>query len=245
MNFNRLYAAFAAAALCLAATTQAKATINQAGNLLWTADLPGLATDASVTATNPWGAYHLANGFNAQYGTGHGTVDFAGGSGYPGWIGNGAYVGWVSPAPGLASIGNYLESYEGGPITVTPVESSGLSDAYLGFLTQSTSSFNVTLYSGSTSLGEITAAQLDSAAAASGYAWINIDVANGGTFTTAVFSPTATTAVDRVFEISYGTSAESLGSAPAPLPALAGTLPGLAAAALGMFGLRRRGSLRA
>jgi hypothetical protein len=102
---------------------------------------------------------------------------------------------------------------------------------------QSTSAFNVTLYNGAASLGEITAAQIESAVAVNGAGWINVDVAGGGTYTSAVFSPTNSTAT-YVFEISYGTTSESLGAA--PLPALAGTIPGFAAAILGMFGLRRR-----
>jgi hypothetical protein len=45
---TKLSAAFAAAA-CLMAASQAHATVNQSGNLLWSADLPGLATGPSVT----------------------------------------------------------------------------------------------------------------------------------------------------------------------------------------------------
>ena len=45
---TKLSATFAAV-FCLMAASQAKATVNVAGNLLWTADLPGEASDASVT----------------------------------------------------------------------------------------------------------------------------------------------------------------------------------------------------
>ena len=132
----------------------------------------------------------------------------------------------------MAATTNYLLSWDGGPITMTTPKS----ESYLGFLMQSNSAFNVTLYNGAASLGEITAAQIESALPVNGAGWINVDVAGGGTYTSAVFSPTTQT--DLVFEISYGTTSESLGAA--PLPALAGTIPGFAAAILGMFGLRRR-----
>ena len=74
-----------------------------------------------------------------------------------------------------------------------------------------------------------------------GAGWINIDVTGGGTYTSAVFSEVNPhTDGDYVFEISYGTTSEYIGPGSAPLPALAGTLPGFAAAVLGMLGLRRR-----
>jgi hypothetical protein len=142
----------------------------------------------------------------------------------------------------LAATTNYLESYEAGPITMTTPKS----ESYLGFLMQSTSAFNVTLYNGAASLGEITAAQIKSALPVNGAGWINVDVAGGGTYTSAVFSATnPDNEIDLVFEISYGTTSESMTTLTpltdgAPLPALAGTIPGFAAAILGMFGLRRR-----
>jgi hypothetical protein len=226
----KLSAAFAAV-FCLVAAGQAKATVNVAGNLLWSGDLPGLATDASVTpvviSINPGG---WLNGTWAFTNSGAAFSGYA----YPSWVGTGPWYGATSPAPGLAATTNYLLSYYGGPITMTTPKS----ESYLGFLMQSNSAFNVTLYNGAASLGEITAAQIESAATVNGAGWINVDVAGGGTYTSAVFSPTNPTDRDYVFEISYGTTSESLVAA--PLPALAGTIPGFAAAILGMFGLRRR-----
>jgi len=225
----KLSAAFAAV-FCLVAAGQAKATVNVAGNLLWSGDLPGLATDASVTpvviSTNGW--------WNNSWGFTNSGAAFSGDAAYPGWVATGPWYRATSPAPGLAATTNYLVSNQGGPITMTTPKS----ESYLGFLMPSNNAFNVTLYNGAASLGEITAAQIESAVAVNGAGWINIDVANGGTYTKAVFSPTNTTGNDYVFEISYGTTSESLGAA--PLPALAGTIPGFAAAILGMFGLRRR-----
>jgi hypothetical protein len=214
------------------AASQAKATVNVAGNLLWSGDLPGLATDASVTpvviSTAGWwtGGWAFTNSGAAFSGNA---------TSYTNGVYTGPILGTRSPGPGLAATTNYLLSYYGGPITMTTPKS----ESYLGFLMQSNSAFNVTLYNGAASLGEITAAQIESAVAVNGAGWINVDVAGGGTYTSAVFSPTnPNTDSDRVFEISYGTTSESLGAA--PLPALAGTIPGFAAAILGMFGLRRR-----
>ena len=225
---TKLSATFAAV-FCLMAASQAKATVNVAGNLLWSGDLPGLATDASVTpvvfSTTAW--------WGGVWGFTHSGAAFSGNA-YPGVVQTGPYDGATSPAPGLAKTTNYLWSYWGGPITMTTPKS----ESYLGFLMQSNTAFNVTLYNGAASLGEITAAQIESAVAVNGAGWINVDVAGGGTYTSAVFSPTNPTDRDYVFEISYGTTSESLGAA--PLPALAGTIPGFAAAILGMFGLRRR-----
>ena len=225
----KLSAAFAAV-FCLVAAGQAKATVNVAGNLLWSGDLPGLATDASVTPVviSTAGAWYNIWGF-----TNSGAAFSGNTAGLPGSVWTGPQFGAISPAPRFAATTNYLESDEGGPITMTTPKS----ESYLGFQMQSNSAFNVTLYNGAASLGEITAAQIESAVAVNGAGWINIDVANGGTYTKAVFSPT-TTDPDYVFKISYGTTSESLVAA--PLPALAGTIPGFAAAILGMFGLRRR-----
>ena len=226
---TKLSATFAAV-FCLMAAGQAKATVNVAGNLLWSGDLPGLATDASVTPV----VISTAGWWTGGWGFTNSGAAFSGDTaGYPGWVETGPYRGAIS-APGLAATTNYLLSYEGGPITMTTPKS----ESYLGFLMPSNNAFNVTLYNGAALLGEITAAQIESAVAVNGAGWINIDVANGGTYTKAVFSPTNTTGNDYVFEISYGTTSESLGAA--PLPALAGTIPGFAAAILGMFGLRRR-----
>jgi len=218
------------------AVCQAKAGVNQTGNLLWTADLPGVATDASVTpvvisAASSWGGiWSFANS---------GATFSGNASAYPGSVMTGPKAGSVAPASGWSSTTNYMLSSRGGSVTMTAPKQ----ESYLGFLTAA-GPFNVTLYNGGTSLGTITAAQLSSAALADGYAWINIDVASGGTYTSAVFSETTPTAdSDRVYFISYGTASESLGAA--PLPALAGTLPGLTAALLGMLGLRRRGGRRA
>ena len=228
---TKLSATFAAV-FCLMAASQAKATVNVAGNLLWSGDLPGLATDASVTpvvfSTTAW--------WGGVWGFTHSGAAFSGNTtSLPGSVWTGPAWGATLPAPGLAATTNYLESWYGGPITMTTPKS----ESYLGFLMQSNSAFNVTLYNGAASLGEITAAQIESAVAVNGAGWINVDVAGGGTYTSAVFSPTnPNTDVDQVFEISYGTTSESLGAA--PLPALAGTIPGFAAAILGMFGLRRR-----
>jgi len=221
---TKLSATFAAV-FCLMAASQAKATVNVAGNLLWSGDLPGLATDASVTpvvisSNGNWGYEWFFTNSGATF------------SG-PGEVRTGPNLGPASPAPGLAATTNYLVSYLDRSITMTTPKS----ESYLGFLMQSTSAFNVTLYNGAASLGEITAAQIESALPVNGAGWINVDVAGGGTYTSAVFSPTNSTAT-YVFEISYGTTSESLGAA--PLPALAGTIPGFAAAILGMFGLRRR-----
>ena len=231
----KLSAAFAAV-FCLVAAGQAKATVNVAGNLLWSGDLPGLATDASVTpvvisTAGAWGEGWAFTNSGAVFS----------GSAYPDWVWTGPQYGAISPAPGLAKTTNYLGSWEAGSITMTTPKS----ESYLGFLMQSNSAFNVTLYNGAASLGEITAAQIESAVAVNGAGWINIDVANGGTYTKAVFSPTIRYDNDYVFEISYGTTAESMTTLTpltdgAPLPALAGTIPGFAAAILGMFGLRRR-----
>ena len=226
---TKLSATFAAV-FCLMAASQAKATVNVAGNLLWSGDLPGLATDASVTPVviSTVGYWKGVWGF-----TNSGAAFSGNATSYPGWVYTGPWSGPFSPGPGLAKTTNYLVSYEGGPITMTTPKS----ESYLGFLMESNYAFNVTLYNGAASLGEITAAQIESAVAVNGAGWINVDVAGGGTYTSAVFSPTNSTAT-YVFEISYGTTSESLGAA--PLPALAGTIPGFAAAILGMFGLRRR-----
>jgi len=219
------------------AAGQAKATVNVAGNLLWSGDLPGLATDASVTPV----VISTAGWWTGGWGFTNSGAAFSGDTaGYPGWVETGPYRGAIS-APGLAATTNYLLSYEGGPITMTTPKS----ESYLGFLMQSNYAFNVTLYNGAASLGEITAAQIKSALPVNGAGWINVDVAGGGTYTSAVFSPTNPTDRDYVFEISYGTTAESMTTLTpltdgAPLPALAGTIPGFAAAILGMFGLRRR-----
>ena len=121
-------------------------------------------------------------------------------------------------------------------------------EAYLAFVTnfeEYTRPFGVTLYNGSTLVGEITSAQLASGLSD---AWgpdaeyVNISVANGGTYTSAVFTGNDNSLL---FAISYGSAAEDLTTLTpltdgVPLPALAGTLPGFAAAVLGMFGLRRR-----
>jgi len=233
----KLSAAFAAV-FCLVAAGQAKATVNVAGNLLWSGDLPGLATDASVTPVviSTAGAWYNIWGF-----TNSGAAFSGNTAGLPGSVWTGPQFGAISPAPRFAATTNYLESDEGGPITMTTPKS----ESYLGFLMQNYTAFNVTLYNGAASLGEITAAQIESAVAVNGAGWINIDVANGGTYTKAVFSPTIRYDNDYVFEISYGTTAESMTTLTpltdgAPLPALAGTIPGFAAAILGMFGLRRR-----
>jgi hypothetical protein len=231
---TKLSATFAAV-FCLMAASQAKATVNVAGNLLWSGDLPGLATDASVTPVviSTGGAWSGAWGGSGVWAFTNSGATFSGNA-YPGWVDTGPDRGAISPAPGLAATTNWLRSWQGGPITMTTPKS----ESYLGFLMQSNSAFNVTLYNGAAPLGEITAAQIESAVAVNGAGWINVDVAGGGTYTSAVFSPTAGTDVDLVAEISYGTTSESLGAA--PLPALAGTIPGFAAAILGMFGLRRR-----
>jgi len=225
----KLSAAFAAV-FCLVAAGQAKATVNVAGNLLWSGDLPGLATDASVTPV----VISTVGGWTGGWGFTNSGAAFSGNTaGYFGEVGTGPEWGALSPGTGLAATTNYLESWYGGPITMTTPKS----ESYLGFLMPSNYAFNVTLYNGAASLGEITAAQIESALPVNGAGWINVDVAGGGTYTSAVFSPTNSTAT-YVFEISYGTTSESLGAA--PLPALAGTIPGFAAAILGMFGLRRR-----
>ena len=234
---HKLSAAFAAV-FCLVAAGQAKATVNVAGNLLWSGDLPGLATDASVTPV----VISTVGGWTGGWGFTNSGAAFSGNTaGYFGEVGTGPEWGALSPGTGLAATTNYLESWYGGPITMTTPKS----ESYLGFLMPSNYAFNVTLYNGAASLGEITAAQIESAVAVNGAGWINIDVANGGTYTKAVFSPTIRYDNDYVFEISYGTTAESMTTLTpltdgAPLPALAGTIPGFAAAILGMFGLRRR-----
>jgi hypothetical protein len=242
---NKLSAVFAAA-FCLVATGQAKATVNQAGSLLWTADLPGLATDVSVIPVVLFANY-LSSNFANSYGEGNGSwVAFRGSVGYPGWIATGVAAGPIVPGSGLATTTNYIESSGGGPITMTPnVSAQSVPVRYLGFLTQKTSSFNVTFYDDSTVLGEITAAQLDTAASANGYAWINVDVANGFGYTSVVLSETnPNTDVDRMFYISFGPASESIGPESVPLPALAGTIPGFAAVVIGMLGLRRSRGIR-
>jgi hypothetical protein len=111
-------------------------------------------------------------------------------------------------------------------------------EAYLGFETKAGSSFTVTLWNGATLEGSISSAMLNSVAAASGgSAWINIDVANGGSFNYVDFTEALpTTDTDYVYDISYGNASQPIA---VPLPALAGTVPGFAAAVLGMLGLRR------
>ena len=228
------------------AASQAKAAVTQTGSLLWSGDLSGLATDASVTP--------VVN--SAAGGVGFWWQDFSVTYSGATFSGSPAHGGGIWPGPYNfnemnvnTGTSNYLFSYQGGSITMaTPSPES-----YLGFLVQSpyvvfgtwqpTSEFNVTLYNGSALLGEITSAQLTSAASAHGSAWINIDVANGGKYTSAVFSLNASTDIATVLDISYGTTSESLSAA--PLPALAGTIPGFAAAVLGMFGLRRSRGRRA
>jgi len=239
---NKLSAAFAAV-LCLMAANHAKATVTQTGSLLWSGDLTGLQTGPSITPVviNDQQAYGGVFSFPNSGATFSGDASTSGGGVIrPGWPGAEKMV----PATGLAATTNYLWDYHGGSITMT----TPAPESYLGFLTAAsgvptswTDPFNITLFSGTTSLGEITSAQLESAAVANGYAWININVANGGTYTSAVFSETYPTLEStKVFDISYGTT-----SVAAPLPALAGTLPGFAAAILGMIGLRRRGSRHA
>jgi hypothetical protein len=235
---TKLSAAFAAV-FCLVAAGQAKATVNVAGNLLWSGDLPGLATDASVTpVVISTSAYRYG-----VWGFTYSGAAFSGNANpYPGVVWTGPYYGALTPGTGLAATTNYLESNKGGPITMTTPKS----ESYLGFLMESNYAFNVTLYNGAASLGEITAAQIKSALPVNGAGWINVDVAGGGTYTSAVFSATnPDNEIDLVFEISYGTTSESMTTLTpltdgAPLPALAGTIPGFAAAILGMFGLRRR-----
>jgi len=234
VKMNAKPCAYFAAAFCLLAAGHAKATVNQAGNLLWSADLPGVATDVSVTPVVISSQQAIMNGgFSWSYS----GANFSGPANPYGfnWIWSGPLYGSIAPGTGLATTTNYLQTLGVRPITMT----TPAPESYLGFLMQSTSAFSVTLYNGTTSLGEITGAQIESAVAANGGGWINIDVANGGTYTTAVFSETGTL-YNRVFDISYGTASESIGSGPAPIPALAGTIPGFAATILGMFGLRRR-----
>jgi len=227
------------------AATQAKATVNQAGNLLWTADLPGVATDASVTpvvfSTSATSGYH--SGFSWTYSGATFSGDSSTGAG--GVVQTGMAVGSYSPAVGVAATTNYIRSYAGGSILMTMPGP----ESYLGFLAQNWASQNfneVILINGAGVVGYVTAAQIDSAAGTNGYAWINIDVANGGTYTKALFS-LAQNSVGLLFDISYGTTSESLTSLTnaAPVPALAGTLPGFAAAVLGMLGFRRRAARRA
>ena len=242
---NKLSAVFAAV-FCLTAVGQARATVNQAGNLLWTADLPGVATDASVTpvvfSTSATSGYH--SGFSWTYSGATFSGDSSTGAG--GVVQTGMAVGSYSPAVGVAATTNYILSYAGGNILMTMPGP----ESYLGFLAQNWASQNfseVVLINGATVVGFVTAAQIDSAAGANGYAWINIDVANGGTYTKALFSQAAQNSVSLMFDISYGTTSESLTSLTntAPVPALAGTLPGFAAAVLGMLGFRRRAARRA
>jgi hypothetical protein len=227
------------------AATQAKATVNQAGNLLWTADLPGVATDASVTpvvfSTSATSGYH--SGFSWTYSGATFSGDSSTGAG--GVVQTGMAVGSYSPAVGVAATTNYIRSYAGGSILMTMPGP----ESYLGFLAQNWASQNfneVILINGAGVVGYVTAAQIDSAAGTNGYAWINIDVANGGTYTKALFS-LAQNSVGLLFDISYGTTSESLTSLTnaAPVPALAGTLPGFASAVLGMLGFRRRAARRA
>jgi hypothetical protein len=238
---TKLSATFAAVA-CLTAASQAKATVNQSGDLLWTSDLPGVATGASVTPVVITTMIDSNIGFSF---TNSGATFSGPASGPPYgysavWTGPIAYP--IVPGSGLAATTNYIATAGGPPATMTPPKPEG----YLGFLASYSwnqwQPFNVTLYSGNAALGEITAAQLESAAywqnGPNSYAWININVADGGTYTSAVFSSSADEN-SVVFDISYGSTSEA-----APLPALAGTIPGFAAAVLGMLGLRRRSRSR-
>jgi len=156
---TRVSAVFAAA-FCLMAASQAKAAVTQTGNLLWTADLPGLQTDASVTPVVISTKVDANQGFSFT----NSGATFSGPATTYGqdavWTGplNGAIV----PGSGLAATTNYIQTINGPLITMTPPRAEG----YLGFLATTylpayyEDPFNVTLYNGSTALGEITAAQL-------------------------------------------------------------------------------------
>jgi hypothetical protein len=183
---TKLPAAFTAA-LCLMAVGQAKATVTQTGSLLWSGDLTGLQTGPSITPVVITPIAQLVSAFSF---TDSGAT-FSGNPAPSGGVVRPADNGPSVPGTGLAATTNYLWDVKGGSITMT----TPTPESYLGFLTEINPDYgfnavNVTLYNGTTSLGEITAAQLTGAAGSKHYAWININVANGGTYTSAVFSET-------------------------------------------------------
>jgi hypothetical protein len=141
VQMNTKLSAVFAAVFCLTAVGQATATVNQAGNLLWTADLPGLATDASVT---PVVFASAMKSVKSPFSWSYSGATFSGDSSQLYGVFTGPWYGAFQPGPGFAATSNYLFSWEGGSITMT----TPAPEAYLGFLMPGYAAFNVTLYNG-------------------------------------------------------------------------------------------------